>query len=252
MDNNKGNAKLTIENLKLKAKLLKSNRTAMIVIAICAAVLVICLTVIFVVKTIEKNKADIPTPSEVMDAAESFVEEEIIGSEGELVEVTSAPQLSDLIAIEQLRTVSSTYRSIAAVSDSSGPVYYVIYSASIVCGIDMTQVQYVIDEETQTIRIILPDVQVLSSTVSQDDMEYMFIDHSYDTPEVGAEAQRICEGVLAQELENNTALFETARANTANEVEAMFSPIIQQYYSEYTLEVVYEGIGGSSTGGNAA
>lgn len=224
---------------------MQARRNTFLVVIICLALIVVCVTIGLIVRAV-KNHDVAKAVHEQVEVIEEVVEEDIIGSEGELAEVVSAPALSELINVSELRTVTSDYRSICVVSTDNGPVYYILYNATVVAGIEMDQVEYEIDDENHVVRITLPDVRILESSVDVGSMEFIFINNHFDTPETGAAAQRNCQAALDQRLEGDTAVLDMARENTTNEVEAMFQPIIDQFYSEYTLEVVYESTPGGA------
>lgn len=241
--------KYDIQIRALKYQLKESRRarfTAILVLI--AIILVIIAIIVFAIINATKDKK-IPTLHDGMEIAESFVEEEIIGSEGELIEVDNTPALSELIAINQLRTVTYNYSTICTIVTNNGPVYYLCYEAEVVLGIDMSRVYYEIDEKTQVITIILPNVEVQESTVIPSTIDYIFVDNAYDNPETGAAAQRLCEQDLASKLPSDQTMRQYANSRTEDEVEALIKPLLDQYYPEYELVVTYQTTGGNTNEG---
>lgn len=223
-----------------------SRRATLRIILISVVAIAFLITTLVVVFKLTKKK-DKPTLKDQVQTLQNVMQSEIIGSEGELTDVVSTPNLSEIININQLRTISYRYNSICEVRDINGPAYYMSYEGNVYLGIDMNRVNYSIDERNQYVRITLPPVRIVSATVAPNSIDYIFIDDSYNTPETGAQAQGECQDDLEGKVNSDWTLIRMAREATISEVTALFNPIMEQYYPEYSLIVEYES---SSTGGN--
>lgn len=179
------------------------------------------------------------TATEVVNAVGDFVNDNVIGSEGEVVDVTSNANLEKIIKISQLRTFSYNYNSICDVKEKDKVVYHIAYKATVELGIDADEIKYEIDTKALSIKIILPEVKIQDPTVDPDSLEYIFVDEKYNTPSIGTRAQSYCLKDLKAKVANEPLMMELARENTKREVEAMFGPIVHQFYSEYRFDVVF-------------
>lgn len=209
-------------------------------------VLVVCGTVIYIFNSLRSDNTSVKDAAEgVIEDAEEFYEDDIVGSTAKVQPDEISSSLEDIFAISELRTLSYTYNSICTVMDEDNEdvAYYVAYDGTVILGIDMSQVNINIDTNEGVIIVTLPPIEVKEQTVNASSLDYIFEDEAYDTPEVGVHAQSLCEAdfntKIANEIQGDSIMIQLARENTENQINAMFKPIIDQYYTDYELNIEY-------------
>ena len=201
-------------------------------------VAVILLAAVFIIGiAIGRSTANRKAVDEVADAAESFVDDKIIGHEGKIVEVKSRANLEDVIRISQLRTMTYKYDSIAKVTEGDRPLYYIAYKGTVVLGIEAKDIKLNIDWNTNQINIILPEVKVMETNVDAASLDFMIIDEFYDIPSITTTAQHTCIADLKEKLPQDSIMFDLAKETTLNEVKAMVNPIISQFYGQFKVTI---------------
>jgi len=224
----------------------RGKRKGIIGIIICVLILAI---VFFVYKTVQTIYVSTNTTEEtksvsehIADASE-IIANDIIGSEGTISTVEATPSLDDLISISNLQSLSYNYNSICSVEDDDGNLlYHVSYRGTVVLGIDMDLITWDTDENSKTIIFSLPPVECQSCTVDATSLSYIFADDDYNTPSVGAQAQALCLADLEEKIADpdlNETMFTIAKENCETGIYGMFQPLINQYFPEYTMEVVF-------------
>ncbi len=227
-------------NDKSKEKIKRVRAVAVTIVSL--AVIFVCVTVIFVVSKLHRNeeaKTTYPNASEALSDISEFIQDDLIGSEGTVAYYDNAPALEDVVRISQLQTLSYNYNSICTVSDNGNVVYYVSYEGNVVLGIDVNDITINIDDRSKIVSILLPDVSIQSYNVDPSSLSYIFVDSSYNTGSTGTQAQVLCEEDLISKIPNEGLMFNLARENTQTEIEALTKPIIEQFYSDYTLLIEF-------------
>lgn len=147
----------------------------------------------------------------------------------------TAVALDKAIAIENLSTAEFVYNGIAEhyreegeernplfFWESDDPVNYrICYKATVKMGIDMKDVDFVVDEEAKTVKAKLPEF-TLACHVDPNDMQFI--------PE-GTDANmqtvlQICEEDVENEAQRSEKLYETAKENLQSTIEALTQPIL--------------------------
>ncbi len=177
--------------------------------------------------------------TEIVNGVGTFVRDNVIGSEGKVVDVSANANLEDIIRISQLRTFTYNYNSICDVVENHKVVYHVAYKGTVEIGIEAEEIKIDIDPAKLSVRIILPEVKILETAVAPETLEYIFLDEKYNNPTIGTRSQALCLEDLKKKTANETLMMELARENTRREVEAMFGPFVNQFYSDYRFEVTF-------------
>ena len=174
-----------------------------------------------------------------MDAVEEFVDDEIIGTEGEVTTISEA-QIEEVFEINELQTADYIYNAVTRVYDTDGKTlkYYVAYEGKVTAGIDFSNVQVQVDEDSKTINISLPKVTVQDAIVEAGTLEYIFEDEEYNTDDVFKEAYTICQKDLDKRAVSEGKLLNIAKENAKQVVEAMIAPWVEQIDSTYSLNIV--------------
>ena len=211
-----------------------------IIFIIIGSVVLITASVItgIVIGNLKRKAAEPKGVDAAVSNVESFIEDKVIGSEGTVTEVTARPDIKKIIEVSRLSSFEFTYNSICEVRDDNGnKLYYIAYEGKVLWGIDASQIKFDIDEDNKLLTITLPKVEVQETNVDANTLEYIFFDDRYDNPSSGAQAQALCLDDMKNKIRDQYAMEETARENTLHEVEALFKPIVSQYYSDYKLTI---------------
>lgn len=176
---------------------------------------------------------------EVVENVRGVYEDHVIGSEGELMQVTSAPSLEDFVLTSEIQALTYHYNSICTVRQGGEPVYHIAYDGSVLLGIDATQITFEVDDTHQMISVLLPDVMILDYDVDEDSLDFIFCNESYNNPETAAYALGDCLDDLIDKTQGNAAMYSRARQNCVDDVEAMIAPLLGYYYPGYTYEINY-------------
>lgn len=173
----------------------------------------------------------------------NFVEENIIGKEGEVTTITEST-LEKVIKKNQLYTAEYPYNGYATICDEDGNVkYYVAYEGTVKAGIDVTGITVSMDENTNTIIVRLPKVQIEEPVVNAGTMEYIFKKEKYNTETVAQEAYRYAEQDLADKIRKDSDLEACATEAAKAAERALIEPWISQIETDKTYTVKVFGYG---------
>ena len=183
-----------------------------------------------------KNKANFG--KDIAENVEDFVEEEIIGSEGEVSTISEA-QIEEVFEISELQTADYIYNAVTEVYDEDGTTlkYHVAYEGTVTAGIDFDAIDINIDDENKTINIKVPEVTIQDAIVNAGLLEYIFEKKKYNTETVFKEAYDVCQKDLDNRAANETKLLDLAKENAKQVIEAMVKPWVEQVNSEYTVVI---------------
>lgn len=178
-----------------------------------------------------KNKED------VNEKVEEFVEEKVIGKEGEVTTISEA-QIKDVFEISELQIADYIYNAVTEVRDNDGKLkYHVAYEGTVTAGIDFDAIKISVDDENKKITITVPDVTIQDAIVDEGSLEYIFEKKKYDNEEVFKEAYAICQKDLNDRSENEKKLLDLAKENARQVIEAMVEPWVDQINHEYVVEI---------------
>ena len=152
----------------------------------------------------------------------------------------SESTLQKVLNISDLSTLEFRYGSIAQAVDAKGKTkYYVTYDGTIQVGVDFSAIakSISIDRDAKTITVTIPEPKVLSTNVNVDTLDYLFVKDKYNTTGLTNEALKLCKQDLANELKNNTDIFDIAKENTSNVISQLLEPWLKQADGEYTIVV---------------
>ncbi len=196
------------------------------------------------------SKKPIKEPQEILEevgnaveeAAEEFVEEVIVGEEGEFRFITEST-LSEVVSTAVLYTASYPYNGFVGIKDASGEVkYYVAYKGHVKAGFDFDKVEVSLDEESNTITVILPELNPLEVSVDNQ-LEYLFMDDKMNTEGLFAQAYAAAEEDLKNRMRDDSAIRKAAIESAKTAEMALVKPWVEQVDPErdYTIEVKYAG-----------
>lgn len=155
-------------------------------------------------------------------------------------EIITKATLEKIINVSELSTFEAVYNGIAQVMSKEEPTqtdYYVSYEAKVKAGIDLEKVDVSVDNKTKKISVTLPEVQITDRNVDIASLDYIFENNRANTETVSQEAYKACIEDVTNESINEDAIYELARQNAKNIVEALINPFVEQLDSEYVLEI---------------
>lgn len=154
--------------------------------------------------------------------------------------IISKATLEKVINVSDLSTFEAIYNGVAAVENEEKPEnidYYVSYEAKVKAGIDFELVEVEVNETDKVITITLPEVKITDVDVDIASLDYIFMNNKANTETVSAQAYKKCIKDVTKESNSTDEIYESARQNARNIVEALISPFVEQLDSEYKLEI---------------
>ena len=154
--------------------------------------------------------------------------------------IISKATLEKVINVSDLSTFEAIYNGVAAVENEEKPEnidYYVSYEAKVKAGIDFALVEVEVNEAEKIITVTLPEVKITDVDVDIASLDYIFMNNKANTETVSAQAYKKCIKDVTKESNSTDEIYESARQNASNIVEALISPFVEQLDSEYKLEI---------------
>lgn len=162
----------------------------------------------------------------------------VLDQEGE-VKTISIASLESVFDITELSTADYIYNGIAKVYKEDGTTvkYYAAYEGKVKAGIDFDKIVFDINEEEKVITVTIPDIRFTEITVNPGTLEYIFKDKKSETETVHQEAFKICEEDLAERIDKEKELVNSAKKNSIAVVEALVTPWVEQMDNEYKVKI---------------
>ena len=154
--------------------------------------------------------------------------------------IISKATLEKVINVSDLSTFEAIYNGVAAVANEEKPEnidYYVSYEAKVKAGIDFALVEVEVNEAEKIITVTLPEVKITDVDVDIASLDYIFMNNKANTQTVSEQAYKKCIKDVTKESNSTDEIYESARQNARNIVEALISPFVEQLDSEYKLEI---------------
>ena len=154
--------------------------------------------------------------------------------------IISKATLEKVINVSDLSTFEAIYNGVAAVANEENPEnidYYVSYEAKVKAGIDFALVEVEVNEAEKIITVTLPEVKITDVDVDIASLDYIFMNNKANTQTVSEQAYKKCIKDVTKESNSTDEIYESARQNARNIVEALISPFVEQLDSEYKLEI---------------
>lgn len=168
-----------------------------------------------------------------------FVKEKIVKRDS-IPEIISKSTLEKVINVSDLSTFEAIYNGVASVANEEKPEnidYYVSYEAKVKAGIDFEQVNLEVNEDEKRITVTLPEVKITDVNVDIASLDYIFMNKRANTETVSAQAYKKCIEDVTNESNSTTAIYELAKQNARNIVEALIKPFVEQLDSKYELKI---------------
>ena len=138
--------------------------------------------------------------------------------------VMTSSTLVKVIDISELSTAEFRYNGIAEVywdENRTNLRCRICYSATVKAGIDMKDVDFLIDPESRTITAILPEIRVNVSVVDEKTMQLMPSDANIEIDVMLGVSREDVE----KEARESEELMSAARKNLESTIEALLRPI---------------------------
>jgi len=223
----------------------------LVTVLVLLAIIVAFPTVFFLADGPEKIKAEFNKQIEDVTAANFFedavenVNYAVAGFQNEegKVNVSTEGFIENIIDISELQASKYSYSAICKVMSEDGttPKYYIAYEGEVTLGIDLSKVT--IDygnSQNKVITITIPEVEIQKEIIDAGTLEYIFVDNKYNNEKVPMEAHKKCEDDLHKKAISDEKIFELAYSNVEAEVRAFTSPLVEQFYPDYTLQIQKE------------
>ena len=98
-------------------------------------------------------------------------------------------------------------------------------------------VEVEVNETDKVITVTLPEVKITDVDVDIASLDYIFMNNKANTQTVSEQAYKKCIKDVTKESNSTDEIYESARQNARNIVEALISPFVEQLDSEYKLEI---------------
>ena len=155
-------------------------------------------------------------------------------------EIISSATLKEIIEISELSTFEAVYNGVAQVMNEKKVDeidYYVSYEATVKAGIDFEQIQIEVDNEAKEIVVTLPEIQLNDIDVDIATLDYIFVNEKANNEAVTQTAYEACKADVNNECTQEDAIYELARQNAKNVIEALIKPFVNQMDEEYVLVI---------------
>lgn len=155
-------------------------------------------------------------------------------------EVITKSTLEKMINVSELSTFEAVYNGITQImnkKDDEKVDYYVYYEAKVKAGFNFEEVKINLDNKEKKIVITLPEIKINDINVDIASLDYMFENKKADTQTVSQEAYKAAIEDVTKESEKETAIYDLAKQNAVNIVEALVRPFVQQVDPEYQIEI---------------
>ena len=174
----------------------------------------------------------------VTDISKS-VKTAIIGKEGESHTVNECV-LKEVVTQSKLYTFDYPYKGYASKYDDDGEaLYHVYYEGSVKVYIDANEIEYSVDDENSTIKVMLPEITIEDPVVDAGSMDYIFNDEDENDEDVTQESYRIANADIKEQIKNDKTFGEAANKSVETTVRGLIDPWINKYSDkDYTVVIV--------------
>ena len=146
--------------------------------------------------------------------------------------IVTSSQLIDAMEISDLSTAEFMYNGIAVKYKEKNPEeveYYIAYDSVVKVGVDMSKINFEIDNQNKTVKPVLPEVKINEIFIDENSFSYIPKNPDLSMQEIIT----ICKDDVQKEAGEASELFEIAQENLRDVVEALIMPILE--YNEYEI-----------------
>lgn len=140
-------------------------------------------------------------------------------------DVMTSSELEKAIDIAQLSTAEFVYNGIAEKYKDKKPEEvecYITYNAHVKVGIDMEDVEFLIDEVNRTVTPILPEININNAVVDESSFSYI-----PENPDISLkDVITLCKEDVMKNAAESEVLYETAEENLKAVIEGLLKPIL--------------------------
>ena len=150
-------------------------------------------------------------------------------------EIISLTALEKMVDVSDMSTFEAIYNGIAEVENEVDPTqidYYVSYEAKVKAGFDFENLNMQVDHDRKVITVKITDVNVDIGS-----LDYIFENKKANTENVSEQAYKKCIEDVTRESAEEKAIYELAKQNAKNTMEAIIQPFMEQLDEEYQLQI---------------
>lgn len=167
------------------------------------------------------------------------IKKDMLSKEQE-AEIMTESSLYKIINVSELSTYQCIYNDVCVVMDEKKTEkvdFYCAYEAKVNAGIDFEQIEIDLNEDTNTISVTVPKVNITDVNVDVASLDYMFEDDSANTNTVSELAYKACIADVTEKSKKETKIYDLAQQNAENIIKALIQPFIEQLDAGYILEI---------------
>lgn len=154
--------------------------------------------------------------------------------------IVSTSSLKEIIKVSKLSTFEMIYNGVADVRNEKNPEktdFYASYDSRVRFGFDFSKIDITADDEKKIITVTLPELETPEINVDIESLDFIFVNKKANTATVAQRAYSACIEDAEREVKSDTIGRNLARSSAEKAVRALLSPIIEQQYPDYTMEI---------------
>ena len=148
---------------------------------------------------------------------------------------------SELVSVAKknnLNTAEYVYNGIAVKKNQKDQdVYYVNYKGTVVAGTNLDDMEITQDDKTKKIIVHVSKVSIVENKVDNKNLDIIFLDNSYNTETVHADAYDIAKKDLAEKANENKNFIDKAQEKSDSIIKAFIQPLIDADGNGYELVI---------------
>lgn len=155
-------------------------------------------------------------------------------------EIISLTALEKMVDVSDMSTFEAIYNGIAEVENEADPTqidYYVSYEAKVKAGFDFEKLDMQVDHDRKVITVKIPEIKITDVNVDIGSLDYIFENKKANTETVSEQAYKECIEDVTKESAEEKAIYELAKQNAKNTMEAIIQPFMEQLDEEYQLQI---------------
>lgn len=155
-------------------------------------------------------------------------------------EIISLTALEKMVDVSDMSTFEAIYNGIAEVENEADPTqidYYVSYEAKVKAGLDFENLNMQVDHDRKVITVKIPEIKITDVNVDIGSLDYIFENKKANTETVSEQAYKECIEDVTKECAEEKAIYELAKQNAKNTMEAIIQPFMEQLDEEYQLQI---------------
>lgn len=155
-------------------------------------------------------------------------------------EIISLTALEKMVDVSDMSTFEAIYNGIAEVENEADPTqidYYVSYEAKVKAGFDFENLNMQVDHDRKVITVKIPEIKITDVNVDIGSLDYIFENKKANTENVSEQAYKQCIEDVTRESAEEKAIYELAKQNAKNTMEAIIQPFMEQLDEEYQLQI---------------